>query len=71
MTDYYGNSLVKGTVVAFNYQGQIRKGTVEAITAATRYGSSITIFHVRHWLDREVSKVTNKNNLMAIGAIIS
>jgi hypothetical protein len=66
MTDYYGNSLKVGTVVAFNYQGQVRRGTIVTVYSVTRYGKPTTIFEVRHWLDSQVSKITNKNNLMWI-----
>ena len=70
MTDYYGNSLGVGTKVAFNYQGQVRKGTIERIVEGTKYGRPNVSFKVRHWLDSEVSTVSNKANLIVIGLTI-
>lgn len=73
--DHYGNVICEGTKVAFNFQGELRKGTVVRITGRTQYGKTredwgkrepyLTI-HVEHCDSEEVSKVSSRKNLVAI-----
>ena len=72
--DYYGNTLKPGIKVAFNYQGQVRKGTVVSVKERTQNGHSkdpytgrryVTI-EVRHYLENTVSKVSDNRNVTVI-----
>ena len=73
--DFYGNLIVEGVQVAFNYQGELRKGVVAKVTPRTQYGKTcqdwgkhepyLTI-HVQHEMGTQMSKVTNRKNLVVI-----
>jgi hypothetical protein len=74
--DVYGNPLVVGARVAFNYSGGVRIGVLKDIKKATHRGLSfyqtkpVYIFHVEHRLPGKtwpvVSKITSNNNLVVI-----
>jgi len=72
--DHYGNLLMPGTQVAFNFQGQLRKGTIVDIRARQQYGRAkdysgepyLTIEVVHCDNNRQKSKVTNRKNVVAI-----
>lgn len=73
--DFYGNLIAEGVQVAFNYQGELRKGVVVKVTPRTQYGKThcewgarepyLTI-HVQHEMGTQLSKVTNRKNLVVI-----
>lgn len=73
-TDFYGKTVSEGVKVAFNYQGECRRGVVIRIDPRTQYGQThrwphepyLTI-HIEHETGpRRVSKVTNRKNLVVI-----
>jgi hypothetical protein len=73
--DYYGNTISEGVKVAFNFQGELRKGTVLRIVGRTQHGKTqrewgsrepyLTI-HVEHCDDGEISKISSRKNLVVI-----
>ena len=74
LKDHYGTPIIAGANVAFNYQGQVRKGKVLEVKNATKYGRthnynneqyhSIKISHADN--PTLISKVTSRFNVSVI-----
>jgi hypothetical protein len=78
-TDNYGKVVGIGTLVAYNYSGQVAKGVVKRIlrkkresfsySSTTTYKYTIEINHIDSMGrvdEKHVSKVTNRYNLIAL-----
>jgi hypothetical protein len=74
--DAYGNEIRQGSLVAYNYSGAVRLGTVEAIKPRVRYGEGINkwtnrpfyAYHVKEKSSGKVSKIRYIKNLIAVTA---
>lgn len=71
--DYYGKELKTDTKVAFNYSGELRMGTITEIKSVTRHGRTESWGHeplieirVKHCDGNQISKITNRKNVVVI-----
>ena len=73
LRDVYEKELKVGVNVAFNYSGELRIGKIVEIKSVTRNGKTESWNHepffnigVQHCDTNQVSKITNRKNLVVI-----
>lgn len=64
--DSDGNLLKIGQTVAFNYSGDVIRGTVKGFKNRTKYGRMYVEVHILHVHETIISKIQNNRSILII-----